>query len=156
MAGVVPIGALGEATNNAYGEAGVADAARFGEAVQADVLVGLAIDVLLAVGFLALGLLGLLMGGVRIGTWLVAGLGLLWFGYGLVGSASGSLVTRTSGLSAGGADTGRIRRQIAEHTPNWITSVQTSLAVVIVLTLVLVILLRVNVRRSGAIAVSAN
>jgi len=33
LAGVVPIGALGEMTNNAYTEARVADAARFGEAV---------------------------------------------------------------------------------------------------------------------------
>ena len=115
-------------------------------------LVGLLIDVLLAVAFLGLGLVSLLLGGrgaARIGTWLVAGLGVLWFGYGMFGSASGSLVTRTSGLSAGGADTAKINREIAEHTPGWVTPVQTTLAVVILLALVLVILLRVKIRATG-------
>jgi hypothetical protein len=145
VAGVAPIGALGEATNNAYQAAGVHDSARYGEAVQADVLVALAIDVVLAVAFLALGLLRVLSLGrgtaARIGTGVVAGLGVLWFGSGFFGSPSGSLVTRTSRLSAEGADTARISREIAAHTPGWVTPFQDTLAVLIVLSLVAVIVL---------------
>jgi hypothetical protein len=143
--GALPIGAYGEATNDAYLNAGVADSARLGEAVQADILVALAIDVLFAVAFLALGLHRVLnLGGrsaARIATWVLAGVGVLCFGYGTFGPASGSLVTRMSGLSTAGSDPGTIARQIADHTPGWVTPFQTTLAVAIPLVLIAVILL---------------
>jgi hypothetical protein len=84
LVGVAPIGAFGEATNNAYSDAGVANSARPGEAVQADLLVALAIDVVLAGAFLALGLHRVAdLGGrrvARIVTWVLAGVGGLCFG----------------------------------------------------------------------------
>jgi hypothetical protein len=85
LATSAPIGAFGEATNNAYQQAGVADSAKLGEAVQADLLAGLAIDILFAAAFVALALYRFFVPragtGARIAGWVVPGLGLLWFGF---------------------------------------------------------------------------
>jgi hypothetical protein len=99
------------------------------------------IYVIVAVGFLVLGLLNLRgANAARIVTWVIAGLGVLCFGCLASLSAAGGGMSSRSG-NVEGVDTQRATEEINNSVPAWSRPTSLAVLVIIVLAMILVIIL---------------
>jgi hypothetical protein len=107
-------------------------------AVSATVYVSALIYVLAAAGLVVLGLFDLRgSNGARIATWVVAGIGVLCCGSGvLIGRLASGI-----GQSSNTAEMQAAQKQVQAAYPSWYTGVQTTLTVLALLALILVIIL---------------
>jgi hypothetical protein len=116
---------------------------RIATVIKVSAIGGLAVSVLLAIGFVVLGMLDLRGNNVgRILTWIFGGIGVLCCG---IGSAVGGATNgRTMGTSSdvGGVDTKAATEQINNAYPGWYVPTTAALtAIMTVLLLVTIILL---------------
>jgi hypothetical protein len=141
---IVTVGSYSEAVRRAVAAQGVADAARIADQISGFLtviaVVTMVVYLLLAAGFVTLGLLDLRgKNPARIVTWVLAGIGVLCFGCSALGSASGGLTGL--GTPPNGVDTAEVTKQIQEAIPQWVRPVQTVLVVINLLALIAIIVL---------------
>jgi hypothetical protein len=117
-----------------------------GSSVATGVRVGLIataiIYLILAVGIAVLATFNLRGSNVtRIITWVVAGLGVLCYSCGLVGTGVSGSLTNFSGGSVNGVDTAELARRVKAAQPSWLQPTTIVIDVIGLLAVILVIIL---------------
>ncbi|PRY27084.1 hypothetical protein [Pseudosporangium ferrugineum] len=106
-------------------------------------VVGVAINVLFAVGLVILGLFnGRGRQGSRITTWVIGGIFLCCNGFGLIGNAATSGMNLDTG-STTGPSAREIEQRLSDALPSWYTPITTTLTVVLVLAMLAALILLV-------------
>ena len=142
IVGLATLSAIEDATRKAYESAGIPNADQVASIAQIGAIGGAIVNLLLAAGFVVLGVLDLRgKNPARIVTWVLAGLGVLCFGCGVVGGATSGMFSGFTPRTSTGVNPADLAKQIQDAYPSWLVPVQTTLAVVQLLAVILVIIL---------------
>jgi len=157
IANLLTMNTILDAARRAY--TGLPNADTVIAAMRASQIAGVALAVLVAVGFVILAAFNLRgSNAARIVTWVVTGIGVLCFGCGAIGVAATGFLTNLQPGSTAGPDPGDAARRISAATPGWLKPTSLTIEIVNLLAVILIIILLAlpaaneYFRRRGAMA----